>query len=72
LLPGDDGSLPGGTSVTGGESGGPPIVAPGQRTVADQLEDVSNRLEWFFPLFALGVFALIGRLRVPARLPGPK
>jgi hypothetical protein len=72
LPPGDDGSLPGGSSMTGGESGGPPVVASGQQTAADQLKDVSNRLEWFFPLFALGVFALIGRLRVPARLPGPK
>ncbi len=50
----------------------PPEVATGQRAVADQLGGVSRRLEWFFPLFALGVFALIGRLRVPARLPGPK
>jgi hypothetical protein len=42
------------------------------RNVADQLTGVSHRLEWFFPLFALGFLALIGRLRAPARLPGPK
>jgi hypothetical protein len=73
-LPPGDGTLPGGgTSVTGGDSTPPPPVVVGaQRSVADQLKGVSRRLEWFFPLFALGVFALIGRLRAPARLPGPK
>ncbi|HVX53751.1 hypothetical protein [Nocardioides sp.] len=73
-LPQGGGSLPpGGSSQTGGtSSGGPPVVAQGQRNVADQLENVSERLEWFFPLFALGVLALIGRFRTPPRLPGPK
>jgi hypothetical protein len=49
------------------------VATHGQQVnVADQLGNVSRRLKWFFPLFALGVFALIGRLRIPARLPGPK
>jgi hypothetical protein len=74
--PGNVTTPPGGPSVssTGGSGGPPPQVAThGQQVnVADQLGNVSRRLKWFFPLFALGVFALIGRLRIPARLPGPK
>ena len=81
VSPGGDGGIPtgeatlpgGGTTVTGGDGSGPPPVVSGPtRNVADQLTGVSHRLEWFFPLFALGFLALIGRLRAPARLPGPK
>ena len=80
VSPGGDGgvptggrTLPGGTTVAGGDgSGPPPIVSNSTRTVADQLTGVSHRLEWFFPLFALGFLALAGRFRAPARLPGPK
>ncbi|HVV74823.1 MAG TPA: hypothetical protein VHC43_02230 [Mycobacteriales bacterium] len=57
---------------TGSSPGPAPIVAAPGRTVADQLGGVSHRLFWFFPLFALGALALIGRFWVPARLPGPK
>jgi hypothetical protein len=65
-------STPPGSELGGPASGStPPVIAPHQRQVADQLEDVSGRLEWFFPLFALGLLALIGRLRTPARLPSP-
>jgi hypothetical protein len=73
-MPPVDATLPGGgTSATGGEGSGPaPVVSAPTRTVADQLTGVSHRLEWFFPLFALGFLALIGRFRTPARLPGPK
>ncbi|HWC34063.1 MAG TPA: hypothetical protein VG650_04455 [Mycobacteriales bacterium] len=65
---------PGGPAITttNPPPGPGPVVAARQQTVADQLKNVSDRLVWFFPLFALGVLALIGRLRVPARLPGPK
>jgi hypothetical protein len=74
-IDGDGGPpLPDGdTSTIGGESTvAPPSVAGRSVAVADQLKGVSGRLEWFFPLFAVGIFALIGRLRAPARLPGPK
>jgi hypothetical protein len=33
---------------------------------------LSGRLWWFFPLAAIGVLALAGRLRIPARFPGVK
>ncbi|HVT65238.1 MAG TPA: hypothetical protein VHD81_08790 [Mycobacteriales bacterium] len=71
---GDGGPLPGGNQTVGGNNDTvpPPAVAGPRRAVADQLAGVSHRLEWFFPLFAIGFFALIGRLRAPARLPGPK
>ena len=46
-----------------------PVIAPGQRAVADQLKDVSNRLKWFFPLLAMGLLALLARFRTPSRLP---
>jgi hypothetical protein len=72
-IDGDGGPLPGDTSTVGGDSTvPPPDVAGSPVALADQLKGVSGRLEWFFPLFALGLFALIGRLRAPARLPGPK
>lgn len=48
----------------------PPVVAGSPQTVADQLKGAGHRLEWFFPLLAFGLFALMGRLRTPARLPG--
>lgn len=71
---------PGGVPTPGGPSitttnpppGPGPVVAGRQQAVADQLQNVSHRLVWFFPLFALGVLALAGRFRIPARLPGPK
>jgi hypothetical protein len=60
----------GGQTLTGTQQGGgPPTIAPTQQQLADQLAGTSHRVLWFFPLFAVGVFALVGRLRTPARLP---
>lgn len=72
--PGPSSPIPSGEQGTTGPgpSSGPPLVAGNTRVVADQLGGAAHRLIWFFPLFALGVLALIGRLRIPARLPGPK
>jgi hypothetical protein len=61
---------PTGPSVVSTEPPGPaPDVAQTQRQMADQLNGVSHRLEWFFPLFAVCLLALLGRFRTPARLP---
>jgi hypothetical protein len=60
---------PGTSTVPVPGSTQPPMVASEQRTVADQLKGVSHRIEWFFPLLALGLLALIGRFRTPARFP---
>jgi hypothetical protein len=73
VVPGGPTVPPGGPTVTSSTppSGPGPVIAPGgQAQVADQLKDVSHRLEWFFPLLAFGLFALIGRFRTPSRLPG--
>jgi len=39
------------------------------QALADPFAGLSGRLWWFFPLIAISVLALIGRLRIPARLP---
>jgi hypothetical protein len=58
------------TSTTGPSTGGTaPVVAGNPKQVADQLKGASRRLEWFFPLLALGLLALVGRFRTPSRFP---
>jgi hypothetical protein len=67
------GTPPGGaTSVTppGGQT--PPTIAASPQSLSDPLKGLSGRLWWFFPLAAIGVLALAGRLRIPARFPGVK
>jgi hypothetical protein len=64
-------NLPGGSAVT--SSGKGPSVAPTlagrSQSFLDPLSGVAGRLWWFFPLIALSLLAIAGRLRLPARLP---
>lgn len=65
-------SIPGtGSSVSGGQQS--PAVAPtlagDSQSFLDPLAGLGGRLWWFFPLIALSLLALFGRLRFPARLP---
>jgi hypothetical protein len=67
------GTGPGGsTSVTPPIGQTPPAIAASPQSLSDPLKGLSGRLWWFFPLAAIGVLALAGRLRVPARFPGVK
>lgn len=60
----------GGGSTTAPSGGGSaPTFPPKTVAAADPLAGVSKRLLWFFPLLMLGVLAVVGRLRTPARLP---
>jgi hypothetical protein len=64
------GGLGGGPTVTGPtDNGQPPALAGNSTSVFDPLKGLSGRIWWFFPLIALSVLALVGRLRTPARLP---
>lgn len=78
------GTVPAGSGPTGGGSLPPnPGVSsapapqgsaptfPGAKPQAssDPLAGVSGRLLWFFPLMMIGLLAIAGRLRTPARLP---
>jgi hypothetical protein len=75
---GGSGGLPSGGSGVVSAPGGskPPAVAVTPTTTAQSLRDplagLSHRLLWFFPLLALGVLAVAGRLRTPARFPAQK
>lgn len=69
-IPGGPGVTPGGSSSSGsGSQGPPPAVAGKPRSVSDQLAGASRRMLWFFPLIMIGLLAIGGRFRVPARLP---
>jgi len=65
------GGVPGGTTTvsSGTSPGSPPTVATQTQSYLDPLKGLSGRLWWFFPLIAVSVLALVGRLRTPARLP---
>lgn len=60
------------TSVTPPTGQTPPAIAASPQSYADPLKGLSGRLWWFFPLAAISVLALAGRLRIPARFPGVK
>ncbi len=69
-IPGGPSGTPGGSTSSGpSPSGAQPAVAGQSRTLADQLAGASRRMLWFFPLIMLGLLAIGGRFRVPARLP---
>jgi hypothetical protein len=80
--PGGGGGFPTGGGAGGVAGGGSSITSTGQgpsvaspelagstQAFADPFAGLSGRLWWFFPLIAISVLALIGRLRTPARLP---
>lgn len=62
----------GSTSVAQPSGETPPAIAASSQSYADPLKGLSGRLWWFFPLAAISVLALAGRLRFPARFPGVK
>jgi hypothetical protein len=66
--PGSVGSGPTTVSTDPGD-GAPPALAGNAGSVLDPLRGLSGRIWWFFPLIAISVLGLAGRLRTPARLP---
>jgi len=68
-IPGAGGTPGGGSSSGPTPTGSPPAVAGKSQTIADQLSGAGRRMLWFFPLIMIGLLAIGGRFRVPARLP---
>jgi hypothetical protein len=71
-IPSSGGGLPstGSQAQTGSSPGGSAPTFPSKTVAAaDPLAGVSKRLIWFFPLMMIGLLAVVGRLRTPARLP---
>ena len=60
----------GSTSITPPSGQTPPEIAAAPQSFADPLKGLAGRLWWFFPLAAISVLGLAGRLRIPARFPG--
>jgi hypothetical protein len=70
--PGSVGPVPPAPGVSTSPAPGssqPPLVAGAPQNVADQLKGASHRLLWFFPLLFIGLLSIVGRFRIPARLP---
>jgi hypothetical protein len=57
------------TTTGSGPTVAPPTLANRANSGLDPLSGLGGRLWWFFPLMGLGVLALAGRFRFPARLP---
>jgi hypothetical protein len=73
-LPGNGGagSVPGTGTTTTGSGQGPdvaPTLAGTPQAFLDPFAGLNGRLWWFFPLIAVSLLAIAGRLRTPARLP---
>jgi hypothetical protein len=69
---GRGGSVPGGGSSVTSTGSGPqtaPQLASNPQSFLDPFGGLNGRLWWFFPLIAIGVLAVAGRFRTPARLP---